>query len=100
MTMQPLIKLYDGRLMPQLGLGVWQASIQETELAVSKALEVGYRSIDTAAIYKNEEGVGKALKAAAVARDELFITTNCGTMINIILSKPWKPACKSSNWIM
>ncbi len=52
MTMQPLIKLYDGRLMPQLGLGVWQASIQETELAVSKALEVGYRSIDTAAIYK------------------------------------------------
>ncbi|AJJ71212.1 2,5-didehydrogluconate reductase DkgA [Yersinia pseudotuberculosis] len=75
MTMQPLIKLHDGRLMPQLGLGVWQASIQETELAVSKALEVGYRSIDTAAIYKNEEGVGKALKAAAVARDELFITT-------------------------
>lgn len=52
MTMQPLIKLHDGRLMPQLGLGVWQASIQETELAVSKALEVGYRSIDTAAIYK------------------------------------------------
>lgn len=75
MATQPIIKLHDGNLMPQLGLGVWQASIEETQLAVSKALEVGYRSIDTAAIYKNEEGVGKALKAANIARDEIFITT-------------------------
>lgn len=75
MATQPIIKLHDGNLMPQLGLGVWQASIEETQLAVSKALEVGYRSIDTAAIYKNEEGVGQALKSAHVARDELFITT-------------------------
>ena len=75
MATQPIIKLHDGNLMPQLGLGVWQASIEETQLAVSKALEVGYRSIDTAAIYKNEEGVGEALKSAHVARDKLFITT-------------------------
>lgn len=75
MATQPIIKLHDGNLMPQLGLGVWQASIEETQLAVSKALEVGYRSIDTAAIYKNEEGVGQALQSAHVARDELFITT-------------------------
>ncbi|CQJ16404.1 2,5-didehydrogluconate reductase DkgA [Yersinia enterocolitica] len=75
MATQPIIKLHDGNLMPQLGLGVWQASIEETQLAVSKALEVGYRSIDTAAIYKNEEGVGQALRSAHVARDELFITT-------------------------
>ncbi|ENA3448757.1 2,5-didehydrogluconate reductase DkgA [Yersinia enterocolitica] len=75
MATQPIIKLHDGNLMPQLGLGVWQASIEETQLAVSKALEVGYRSIDTAAIYKNEEGVGQALKTAHVTRDELFITT-------------------------
>ncbi|MGM7736999.1 2,5-didehydrogluconate reductase DkgA [Yersinia enterocolitica] len=75
MATQPIIKLHDGNLMPQLGLGVWQASIEETQLAVSKALEVGYRSIDTAAIYKNEEGVGQALQSVHVARDELFITT-------------------------
>lgn len=75
MATQPIIKLHDGNLMPQLGLGVWQASIEETQLAVSKALEAGYRSIDTAAIYKNEEGVGQALRSAHVARDELFITT-------------------------
>ena len=59
-TQQPIIKLHDGNLMPQLGLGVWQASIPDTTQAVIKALEVGYRSIDTAAIYKNEEGVGAA----------------------------------------
>ncbi len=73
--MQPIIKLHDGNLMPQLGLGVWQASIEETTQAVTKALEVGYRSIDTAAIYKNEEGVGAALQATSIPREELFITT-------------------------
>lgn len=74
-TQQPIIKLHDGNLMPQLGLGVWQASIEETTRAVSKALEIGYRSIDTAAIYKNEEGVGAALQSSALPRSDLFITT-------------------------
>jgi 2,5-diketo-D-gluconate reductase A len=74
-TQQPIIKLHDGNLMPQLGLGVWQASIEETTKAVTEALRIGYRSIDTAAIYKNEESVGKALKASLIPRDELFITT-------------------------
>ncbi|NDJ56334.1 2,5-didehydrogluconate reductase DkgA [Enterobacteriaceae bacterium 4M9] len=69
------IKLSDGNLMPQLGLGVWKASHDEVVPAVQKALEVGYRSIDTASAYKNEDGVGEALKGAGVARDELFITT-------------------------
>jgi 2,5-diketo-D-gluconate reductase A len=73
--MQPIIKLHDGNLMPQLGLGVWQASIAETTHAVTEALEVGYRSIDTAAIYNNEEGVGDALQSASIPRSELFITT-------------------------
>ncbi|WP_156293430.1 2,5-didehydrogluconate reductase DkgA [Serratia oryzae] len=73
--MQPIIKLHDGNLMPQLGLGVWQASIAEAAQAVSKALEVGYRSIDTAAIYNNEEGVGSALQSTSIPRSELFITT-------------------------
>ena len=74
-TQQPIIKLHDGNLMPQLGLGVWQASIEETTRAVSKALEIGYRSIDTAAIYKNEAGVGAALQSSSLPRSELFITT-------------------------
>ncbi|EJQ2006171.1 2,5-didehydrogluconate reductase DkgA [Cronobacter sakazakii] len=70
-----VIKLHDGNLMPQLGLGVWQATNEDVVTAIHKALEVGYRSIDTAAAYKNEQGVGDALKSAGFARDELFITT-------------------------
>ncbi|EOV9625273.1 2,5-didehydrogluconate reductase DkgA [Cronobacter sakazakii] len=70
-----VIKLHDGNLMPQLGLGVWQATNEDVVTAIHKALEVGYRSIDTAAAYKNEQGVGDALKSAGAARDELFITT-------------------------
>ncbi|WP_261642180.1 2,5-didehydrogluconate reductase DkgA [Erwinia mallotivora] len=75
MTEQPVIKLRDGTVMPQIGLGVWQASIDEARQAALKALEVGYRSIDTAAIYKNEEGIGQALQETTVARDDIFITT-------------------------
>ncbi|WP_058911065.1 2,5-didehydrogluconate reductase DkgA [Entomohabitans teleogrylli] len=75
MTNPTVIKLQDGNVMPQLGLGVWQASNEEVVSAIHKALEVGYRSIDTAAAYKNEDGVGKALADAALPRDELFITT-------------------------
>ena len=84
-----VIKLQDGNVMPQLGLGVWQASNEEVITAIQKALEVGYRSIDTAAAYKNEEGVGKALKNASVNREELFITLDkireisCGNRLEI-----------------
>lgn len=75
MTTQPFIKLSDGNAMPQLGLGVWQASNQQVVSAIDVALEAGYRAIDTAAIYANEEGVGQALKNASLPREELFITT-------------------------
>ncbi|MDE1190203.1 MAG: 2,5-didehydrogluconate reductase DkgA [Pantoea sp.] len=75
MADQPLIKLHDGNMMPQLGLGVWQASIEDARKAVLKALEVGYRSIDTAAAYKNEEAIGQALQETDVARDSIFVTT-------------------------
>jgi len=61
MADQPIIKLHDGNMMPQLGLGVWQASNEDAHRAVLKALEVGYHSIDTAAAYKNEEEIGQAL---------------------------------------
>ena len=75
MAEQPIIKLHDGNMMPQLGLGVWQASIEDARAAIVEALKVGYRSIDTAAIYKNEEAVGQALQDTDVAREDIFITT-------------------------
>ncbi|MFI1358563.1 aldo/keto reductase [Streptomyces sp. NPDC020898] len=71
----PPIILNNGAEMPQLGFGVWQVPDDEAERAVATALETGYRSIDTAAIYGNEEGTGKAIAASAVPREELFVTT-------------------------
>ncbi|ASF37813.1 MULTISPECIES: aldo/keto reductase [Halobacillus] len=61
--------------MPQLGFGVWQVEQKDAVAAVTKALETGYRHIDTAAAYKNEEQVGEAIKQSGLGRDELFITT-------------------------
>ncbi len=71
----PPIILNNGAEMPQLGFGVWQVPDDEAERAVATALETGYRSIDTAAIYGNEEGTGKAIAASAVPREDLFVTT-------------------------
>ncbi|KAA1189359.1 aldo/keto reductase [Paenibacillus sp. FSL E2-8871] len=68
--------LNDGVTMPWLGLGVYQTKDGEEVIhAVKTAVELGYRSIDTAAGYNNEEGVGQAIRECGVARDELFITT-------------------------
>ncbi|MGZ9934380.1 aldo/keto reductase [Streptomyces sp. NC-S4] len=75
MNQVPAIKLNNGTLMPQLGYGVWQVPDAEAERAVGTALEAGYRSIDTAAIYGNEAGTGKAVAASGLAREELFVTT-------------------------
>lgn len=69
------LTLNDGKSIPQLGFGVFKVNPAETERIVSDALEVGYRHIDTAAIYRNEEGVGRAIAASGIHRDELFITT-------------------------
>ena len=69
------VTLNNGLKMPQLGFGVWQVEDDQATKAVAAALEAGYRSIDTAMIYKNEKGVGKALKDTKVPREELFITT-------------------------
>lgn len=69
------VELNNGLKMPQLGYGVWQVSNEAVVPAVKKALEVGYRSIDTAMIYRNEEGVGRAVKESGIPREELFITT-------------------------
>ncbi|MFD5567730.1 aldo/keto reductase [Streptomyces cadmiisoli] len=71
----PPIILNNGVEMPQLGFGVWQVPDDEAEHAVATALEAGYRSIDTAAIYGNEEGTGKAVRASGLPREEVFVTT-------------------------
>ncbi|GGU23537.1 aldo/keto reductase [Streptomyces lavendofoliae] len=75
MSKVPSITLNNGVSMPQLGFGVWQVPDDEAAKAVGTALEAGYRSIDTAAIYENEKGTGQAIAASGIARDELFVTT-------------------------
>ncbi|MFB4295436.1 aldo/keto reductase [Actinomadura sp. NTSP31] len=71
----PDVRLNDGAMMPQLGYGVFQVSDEEAEHAVEVALRDGYRSVDTASAYGNEEGTGRALRASGLPREELFITT-------------------------
>lgn len=73
--MMHTVKLNNGIEMPIEGYGVFQVSPEETERCVTEALEVGYRSIDTAAAYGNEEAVGKAIKLSGIPREELFVTT-------------------------
>ncbi|MGW2102999.1 aldo/keto reductase [Streptomyces olivaceoviridis] len=74
-TPVPTVTLHNGVEIPQLGFGVFQVPDAETAAAVSAALEAGYRSIDTAAIYGNESGVGKALAGSGIPRGDLFVTT-------------------------
>ncbi|MFI9077113.1 aldo/keto reductase [Streptomyces sioyaensis] len=75
MSKVPSITLNNGITMPQLGFGVWQIEDDQAFTTVGQALEAGYRSIDTAALYGNEAGTGKALAASGIAREELFVTT-------------------------
>ena len=78
MTSVPHVSLSAGSTtidIPQLGFGVWQVPDADVTDAVTTALEVGYRSIDTAAAYQNEEGVGRALARTGVPREEIFLTT-------------------------
>lgn len=75
MSPVPSITLNNGVEMPIIGFGVFQIPPEETEQAVSDALDVGYRHIDTAAAYGNEEAVGRAVKSSGIPREELFVTT-------------------------
>jgi 2,5-diketo-D-gluconate reductase A len=72
---QPTIKLNDGNVIPQLGFGVWQVPPDITAACCTEALRTGYRSIDTAEGYQNEEGVGQAVREGGVPRSEIFITS-------------------------
>ncbi|HYC80791.1 MAG TPA: aldo/keto reductase [Solirubrobacterales bacterium] len=71
----PKVELHDGVAIPQLGFGVFQVPPDETQKAVEEALAVGYRHVDTAAAYRNEAGVGAAIAASDIPREELFVTT-------------------------
>ena len=74
-TMNSLLLNTDGVQVPQLGFGVWQVPSDVAEQVVTTALEVGYRHVDTASAYGNEEGVGRAVRASGIPREKLFVTT-------------------------
>lgn len=73
--MNPRVTLNDGNSIPQVGLGVWQTPPDDTERAVTAALQAGYRHIDTAAAYQNEVETGLALAGAGVPREDVFLVT-------------------------
>lgn len=71
----PLIRMNDGHQIPQFGIGVWQVSMQDIVPTLSTAFQAGYRHVDTAAAYDNEEGVGRAIAQSGLPRAALFVTT-------------------------
>jgi len=73
----PTIPLNDGTTIPQLGLGTYRLDDDTAERVVSEALELGYRHIDTASLYGNEVGVGRAIASSGLPRDEIYVTTKC-----------------------
>lgn len=75
MVFAPLVEMNDGRSIPVIGFGVWQVPDDVVIDATLKALEVGYRHIDTACVYENERGVGEALRRSGLNRDDVFVTT-------------------------
>jgi len=90
----PSIALNDENTMPVIGLGVAELSDDETERAVSAALEIGYRLIDTASVYGNEAAVGRAIASSGIPRAELFITSKLANADQGITSS--QAACKVS----
>jgi 2,5-diketo-D-gluconate reductase A len=75
MTTVPDLTLNNGRTIPQLGFGVFQIDPAETAEAVSRALKIGYRHIDTAEMYRNEKGVGEAVRNSGIPREQIFVTS-------------------------
>ena len=71
----PNIEFHDGHSIPQVGLGVFEVEPSEAQAVIEKAIEIGYRAIDTASAYGNEEGVGRAVAASGLPREQLFITS-------------------------
>jgi 2,5-diketo-D-gluconate reductase A len=76
-TQVPDVPLNDGEAIPQLGFGVYQVPPEDTAEVVLRALQTGYRHIDTAAAYRNEAGVGQGIHAAGLDRADVYVTTKC-----------------------
>lgn len=74
-TAVPTVRLNDGTAIPQVGFGVFQVEPERTQAVVESALGIGYRHLDTAAAYRNERGVGAAIAASGIPRDDLYVTT-------------------------
>lgn len=79
MAPQPELELNDGGVIPQLGLGTWRLPSDRAAELVGAAISIGYRLIDTAAMYGNETGVGEGVRAAGISRDQIFVTTKLGS---------------------
>ena len=102
--MDNTVFLNTNREMPLLGLGVYKATGEnEAENAIISAVESGYRLIDTASVYKNEENVGRGIASCGIPRNELFITTKGMEYLHsdwetfrVLLKEAWT----GSNWIM
>jgi 2,5-diketo-D-gluconate reductase A len=75
MTATPTLALNDGCHIPQLGLGTWQIPNADAARTVAEAITIGYRHVDTAAVYQNEQGVGQGIAASGIARNQIFVTT-------------------------
>jgi len=75
MALAPTVQLRSGAHLPLLGLGTWPLDDDEAAATVGRAIETGYRLIDTAENYRNEKGVGEGIRRSGIAREELFVTT-------------------------
>ncbi len=75
LTQNPLVQLYNGQLIPQVGLGVYKVQQDVAVDVVRTALDLGYRRVDTAALYDNEQEVGAAIRSSGLEREEVFVTT-------------------------
>jgi len=96
MPIVPNLTLNNAVTIPQLGFGVFQVPEGQTQRVVEDALEAGYRHIDTAAAYGNEAGVGAAIAASGIAREEIFSPPNCATGNMARRRRPSKPAGRRS----
>ena len=93
-NLAPTVRLANGVLMPQLGLGTWPMDDAEAARVIPAALQMGYRLIDTAENYQNESGVGEGIRASGIARSEIFVTTKFNRQWHSIDGA--KTACEAS----
>ena len=93
-NLAPTVRLANGVLMPQLGLGTWPMDDAEAARVIPAALQMGYRLIDTAENYQNESGVGEGIRASGIARSEIFVTTKFNRQWHSVDGA--KAACEAS----